>query len=521
MKHAVMHSNRKRHFLAGTVLLLSLTMLLAACSAGTVKKSASTRQHGNVASGGASGVFSVAQAAPINNLIPQPYNQSNMAWDKAIFNTLTGLGPKGTATPELATQWSWNSSYTVLTLNIRPDVRYQDGTLLTTTSIVNNLVWDGTPAHDASQGGLLTDATYTKTASTVTISLPNPEPQLLSALSFMPIMQLSSNLATDPIGTGPFEVHSFAANSELVLTRNSGYWDTKELPKVKEYVIRVFTDPQSAIVALESGQVDALAYPSLTEVSQLKSHGMKIVSEPAGGIYQIQVNVDSGPLENPDVRKALSLAFDRQEFSDLELKGLGSPTCEIWPNTSVAYDASLNNNCGYNLAKAKSLLVAAGYPNGFSTTLTESSDRTPTEASFTPIYQADLLKIGIKLSIDNVSPTVWQTEFLGASYPGLFLNFYGFENVSPSILFSVPPFNPQKNASNFRSASYSSLVSKAETTTNSRDSISDFQAIARYVENANFIIPIATRPYIYAVSHDVHGFAVNTVGMAVVSNVSV
>ena len=168
---------------------------------------------------------------------------------QAMYDTLLVATPEGTIEPWLATEWEYNDDNTVLTLTLRDDVTFSDGTELTADVVVENLqrFKDGT-SPDASYFANV-DTFEAVDASTVAITLSAPDPSMLNYLTRDAGLIASSeaiaagDLATNPIGSGPY-VYDAAASvpgTSYRYTANPDYWN----PDVQHYddlVINVLAD---------------------------------------------------------------------------------------------------------------------------------------------------------------------------------------------------------------------------------------------------------------------------------------
>jgi len=469
----------------------------------------------------ANGTFVVGQTAPINNLLPFPFQQPNATWDRALFDSLI-YWSNGQPAPELANRWKVSGGGTTYDFNIRPGVKFSDGHGLDSNSVVQMLKWASVPSHLVTGAGLLATATITRTGPySLRLVFPSPAPQLLSLLAVIPIVDLASPDIHAPAGTGPFLVKSFSPLSGLDLVRNPKYWSKKWFPKISEYSIKVFPDNTSLVAALHAGQIDAVAYPAFSQVPQLKKAGMTVVTSPQPpGNFMLRVNVTTGPLANVYVRQAFSMAFDRALFVKLESGGLSTATCSAYPPGSSVYTKAADAGCKFDLAAAKALLAKGGYPNGFSLTLNASSERQPELTAFAPIYKQDLAKIGVDLTIQDNTTNLWLTNSIQRNY-GVSADWYPWAVFDPALLFVSLTWWPQPNIQGFESATYGALVPAAQAETNSAKRLALYRQLNTYLEQQEFVIPVATRPYVFALSPKVHGFSIDPFGMASLSSVVV
>ena len=463
------------------------------------------------------GYFSLGQTSPLNNLIPHPFTSSVQAWEKALFDTLVTVDPE--PRPSLARSWEVSPDGRTYTFHLVPGVTFTNGAPLTAQVVVDNLTWAIDPVHRVSGAAVLkAGQAEAVDPATVRIVFPGPVPQLLSTIAVVPIMDMSSDLATHPIGTGPFQVAAFVPNDRLSLVRNENYWDKAHRPAMSTYEVRVYSDVSAATAALSSGQIQALAFPPFDQVASLRAQGNRIVSTDAPGNFMIRVNVSSGPLANQLVRRALSASIDREAFVRLTGAGATQANCSIYPPSSPAYTPELGQ-CRNDPARAKELFAKAGYPDGLQLSLDVSSVRQPEQTRFAQAWQQDLARIGVQLDLRNVSGTIFGTNVSSGRYE-MSADWVPWGNADPALLYITPTFTPGATSEKFTAPEYAQMVAAAQVELDPTVRQQAYREINRYLVDQAFVIPIATRPYLYAVRPDIGAFDVDPLGMVVATSVA-
>ena len=182
------------------------------------------------------------------------------------------------------------------------------------------------------------------------------------------------------VGTGPFIWEDFVKGSSSTYSRNPDYWekdpDGNQLPYIDGIRLLIIRDPSTQIAALRTGKVDLvnpwdkLAWhqrPSL-EATCPGIQFSRTLTPVAFAFFQRQ---DLPPLSDINVRKALSMAMDREEMIATTYGGYGDPFTFPAQPTWGCYTpldelpADVREHWEYHPEKAKELLTAAGYPNGF------------------------------------------------------------------------------------------------------------------------------------------------------------
>ena len=498
-----------RRLLVGTVGVLSLPLWLAATASAERQPSTGASQ------------LVVGISGPLAKLTPVGLEQTDMTYDRLIYEPLVLDGTKGSVLPNLAASWDVSSDGKTVTLHLQPGVTFTNGKPFDSSAVVAELEWAQNPKNPNSQDSKLTlagDTFSTSGSLTVAITTPTTEANsLLNSLVTLPMVDLSSNLVSDPIGTGPYVVSSFQPNVQMTATAYSHYWNKKNMPKIKTVKLVVFESAAAEVAALEAHAIDVLTYPPLNQVSGLKLSGYGVVSSPGTGNYVLwgSVKAKGSPFANQDFREALSWAFNRPLFSKLDTQGVAVPTCDMWASTSPTYVQNLPD-CGYSLSKAKSLVRASGYHNANITIYTMDT-KWPEVNDFLPIYKADLATIGVNLNIVDESPSLYSStegNIINHNAPGLALEFFGWGNVDQYFVADYPFYGYTFNLSSYYAPQYVSLVKQAINDTNPTTAAAKYKELALYVAKASFCIALATRPYVYVYNSQFKGVTVDYDGIA-------
>ena len=465
-------------------------------------------------------VFTVGQVAPINKLTPFPWSNSNRVWIRALFDPLVSIDPgaKGETTPKitgrLASSWDTSPDGRTYTFHIRHGARFNSGRRLDADAVIDMLKWASKPVNNVSSNELIASAKITEPDGyTVRMAFPQAVPQLLSTLALTPILDVSRpDVAVTPSGVGAYRVTGYASNSLVTLTRNDDYWDKSNKGRYDQVKVRVYLDNSSADAALSSGQIDALAFPSFIQLPELKKQGFHVTQTSPAGNFMLLVHSKSGPLANVDVRRAVSAALDRKAFAQVSGGKVAKPDCSMYPPGSVAYTEKLATSCSLDLKKAKALLERAGYGHGLSLTLNISSTFYPEEASFGPILKEDLAKIGVDLRLNDLwGPTCSRRWTSGTTTSPPTSTRRG--NVDPAQLFSSSKFATGENTEDYTDPTYAHMVAAAQGELDPAKRTALYRQLNSYMMDHAFVIPIATRPFVYVSRPEVKNLPVDPNGM--------
>jgi len=220
------------------------------------------------------------------------------------------------------------------------------------------------------------------------------------------------------------------------------------------------------VAQLEAGALDMALNPPLRELGRLKSDAtFQAISNPQSGrYYTVGWTTLTRPLDDKRVRQALNYALDRQRFVDTLLGGLGVAETLFWLPGSPAYEASKANYYAYDLDKAAALLRDAGATSFELEYLI--SPNFPELADFGQIYQADLAKIGVVLTIRQVDSAPFFDAINNRKYTGMYAITSARAQLQPgSMLVTGGATNPANNNSGFSSDAYTQLTNAAATET--------------------------------------------------------
>jgi peptide/nickel transport system substrate-binding protein len=249
--------------------------------------------------------------------------------------SLTQLGADGRPLPKLAESWWWGKDGRELNVNLRPGIKFHDGTPLTAAlaaTILGEAV--ARPSNRATYSSL----------PDVTNVRPQGERQLVFDLlqpsAFLPEdLELPLTHGSPTVGTGPFRVVT-SDQTGVVLERFSGYY--LGIPKIARVIVKPFDTLRTAWTSLLRGEVDMVTDVPPDAVEFISNDEVRVVSFGRRYQYLVAFNSRKPPFNSPIVRRALNTAIDRDALIQRALQGHGlASTGPLWPkhwayNTSIA-----------------------------------------------------------------------------------------------------------------------------------------------------------------------------------------
>jgi len=413
---------------------ITAVVALSACSAGT---------DGGSAAEGSGGTLTIGMTASNIPLLDTAMSGSEggEGWrfvGNQLYNGLTQWDLSDpdvvpTIIPALAESWEVSEDLTTWTFTLREGVTFHDGTPFDADAAVYNLgryVDQGDPqfypelraAASEPVAGLkgfskIDDMTIEITTVGPWANLPSD----LATLYFASPTALEE-LGNDgflkaPVGTGPFEFVELQEGESLTLASYDDYWAGEA--KVDNLVLRPIPDATARVAALRNGEVNWIEVPQPDDKEGLEAAGFTVELNSYDHIWSWLLDTQKEPFNDVRVRQALNYAIDRESLSENLLQGTAEPVAQFVPKANFAYDAA-NDVYNYDPEKAVELLTEAGYPDGFTITLSYptggSGNMLPTPMN--EALQADLAKVGIDVVLEPIEWAAMLQDYFVGNMPG-------------------------------------------------------------------------------------------------------
>jgi peptide/nickel transport system substrate-binding protein len=309
--------------------------MLAACSGATDTSGDGAGQDQPAQTGG--NIVFQFPTAPLD-LDPSTSQDNNVSmplWN-AWFEYLVRLDPAtGKFQPMLAEDWQISEDEKIYTFNLRSDVTFSDGSPMTADDVVFALNRDMEPKISLLHSLLdRIDKISAVNEHTVEIQLKNPWPHLLADLASptaaiypeQPLKDAGDKqfFTQQPVGSGPFVLSEVVPNSSYTVRRNAEYWGPR--PKLDQITFDVVTDDSARATAVRGGQADIAVAPPPNQLASLENDStVQVLAFPSARVELIVLNTTKPPFDDPKVRRAFSLALDREAIIESGLFGYAEP----------------------------------------------------------------------------------------------------------------------------------------------------------------------------------------------------
>ena len=378
----------------------------------------------------------------------------NAAFRKHIHEGLTHLNARNRPEPELAVSWE-KVADTTWRFRLRPNVTFQDGTPFTARDVIYSYcrvpnVPNSPGLYRPYTSGIR--AMRAPDALTLEIDTNGPAPFLADDLANVGIISAKAagapesftydggtcGIATWPatasfnsagpvaVGTGPYRLVSFHPNTDAVLERFDGYWGRR--PDHARVVMQVITAHGARTAALLSGSVDVIERPPAENLERLRADPAIALFEapPANIIYMsfdqalepspmVPGTEGKNPFKDVRVRRAVSMAINRDAIVSHILGGTGSPAYQMAAPTMVGHDAALAVE-RFDPEGARRLLAEAGYPKGFRLTLHTTTGRYQSDVEVAQAIAQMLARVGINTQVEAVPPAAYFANATNQKY---------------------------------------------------------------------------------------------------------
>lgn len=398
--------------------------------------------------------------------------------DNLLHCSLVDFDHKGEVVADLAKKWQWLNDKT-LQVELNQGVKFADGTSVTASDV--KATFDFFARKDlenkSPKAHTFSDVVKVEVAkdNKITFHLANPDSSFLPNLSIgiMPKKYGAQDkvmLSGDKIpGCGPFKLQKSTINS-LLLTRNDNYTLGTQ-SKLDELEIKIVKDQSTRFAKLQKGELDLLQNSvSFDKISDLekKYPGLRKVKTESLRTTYVGFNTKDPILKDPNVRKAISMAINRQALVDYIMQGNATPAATMLPPQGEYFNNKVKVQ-GLDLAGATKLLDQAGLkPNkkGVRFKLSYKTTTDQTRFAIARAVASDLKKVGIevkvvplewgrfRLDVEKGRIQLWGLSWVGFKTPDIYRYAFGSDSIPPN----------GANRGHFMNAELDKLLNLAKTT---------------------------------------------------------
>lgn len=317
---------------------------------------------------------------------------------------------------------------------------------------------------------------------TVKFTLAHPESPFLANIAMKFAVMLSAEYADmllaqnkpttmdhQPIGTGPFVFGQYDKDSRILFTAFEDHFG--HVPKIKRLIFSITPDPSVRLAKLQKGECHVMPFPNLADLERIKNDpNLKLMEQTGLNIGYIAFNMNKKPLDNVDVRKALTMAINKKDIIDAIYRGNAEAATNFIPPTMWGYNDQVEDFT-YDPEAAKELLKKAGYGDGFSINfwaMPVQRPYNPNAQKMAEMVQADWKKIGVDMKVVSYEWGEYLNRIRNGEHDIVTIGWTG-DNGDPdnffNVLMSCTAAKAGSNYSNWCSEEFDAILNEARQTT--------------------------------------------------------
>jgi len=245
----------------------------------------------------------------------------------------------------------------------------------------------------------------------VTIKSAEKMPALLNYLSdpYGCIIDIDAGIKDGiAVGTGAYKAVK-VTDTQIDLVKNENYWGAVK-PKIDKITVKSITDGDTLTMAMQNGELDAVQGLPYSSLQLFQNDDYKISQVETSRVYQAAFNFKTPALQDLNVRKAISMAIDKENFCKVLLNSNGAPAIGAFP-ANLTFGGDKVHTVAYDLDAAKKLLADSGWNDSDGDGYVDKDGKnlelnylTYTSRQELPLLaeaaQANLKKIGVKLNVN-------------------------------------------------------------------------------------------------------------------------
>ena len=348
-----------------------------------------------------------------------------------VLEPLTKINADGSVSPLLAESWEVSPDLKTTTFRLRRGVKFQNGEPYNAAAVKFSFDRAGNDkSTNKDKRTFAALSTQVVDEHTVVVINQDIEPDLLfllgQATAVIVEPKSAATNATQPVGTGPYQLGQWSRGASITLTAWPGYRAAANV-KIRRATFRFIPDPAAQVAALLAGDVDVFPRVTPRSLAQFKSNArFQVVVSGSRAKTILAMNHARKPLQDVRVRRAIAAAIDRRAVIEGAGDGLGVPIGSHYVPGAFGYIDTTGIN-PYDPDKARRLLAEAGVKTPLALTMTLPP--TPYARQGGEVIAAQLAQVGITARLQNVEWAQWLS------------GTYGSKNYDLTLISHVEPFD--------------------------------------------------------------------------------
>jgi ABC-type transport system substrate-binding protein len=383
----------------------------------------------------------VLEGSESNN--PRDYDPATThgSGDKRVFSGLVSFDPRLNLTADLAESWTISEDGLTYTFKLRQNAKFHDGRPVTAQDFIYS--WERAASPQLKSDTVLTylgdivgvhemaagradhiSGLKAIDEHTLQVTIDAPKPYFLLKLTYptgfvldQANVESGSDWYMHPNGTGPYKLVEWRTRERIVYQRNEDFY--LGAPSIPYVVEMLYTgDPQRLY---ESGQVDIT---SVYSVERFMDPTEPLHNELVTGVSlctgYVVFDTTKPPFDDVNVRKAFSLAFDRQQYMDVVMSGHALPAIGIYPPGLPGFNTGLEG-LPYDPAEARTLLQQSKYGTNLPPIVyTDGGYGSDINADVAALAQMWQQNLGVTVTIENIEPNFYYDVLYSGNHGQIF-----------------------------------------------------------------------------------------------------
>lgn len=398
-----------------------------------------------------------------------PHKAVNAGTSEVLFNLFEGLmkaSPDGGVIPAVASDYEMSADGKIYTFTLREGVMFHNGEQVTVDDVLYSLERcagsenDGVPLIPAFSN---VDHISAGDIGKIIVELKEPSLEFLNSMTAAIIPAGSGDkIAAEPVGTGPFKFLSYAPQESMTMERFDLYWGASA--HLDQVTFKIITNVNALVMGLKGGTLDMVIHLSNTVAPEVEG-SFTVLHDTMKLVQALYLNNRVKPFNDVRVRQAMYYALDVREINDFVCGGTGVPTgTSMYPAFTKYFIPELAETYQQDIGKAKELLTAAGYPDGFDMTIIVPGNYTQHVDAGLVIAQ-QLAAIGIHADVKEVTWETWVSEvYKGHDFESTVSGIAASDMTAREMLERYTTGH-SKNFIGFSDEEYDDVVARATETT--------------------------------------------------------
>jgi peptide/nickel transport system substrate-binding protein len=466
---------------------------------------------------------SIGLQSPVTSMDPHYHNLSpNNSLLLHVYEPLILRDANMKLRPGLAVSWRAVDDLT-WEFKLRRNVKFHDGSPFTAEDVVATYKRvPNVPNSPSSYATFTKPIVETRVVDPYTIIFKTAQPHVLlpsdlAAVYIVPkaVAEKAStedfNSGKAAIGTGPYKVAEFVHNSRIVLKANYGYWGGEE--PWDKITFKILSNSAARVAALLSGDVQMIETVPTSDIARISADkSFSVADKVSNRVIYVHLHqwneksaphvtakdgkpLDRNPFRDARVRKALSIAINREAIADRIMEKRAIPAGQLLADSFYGTSRKLKPP-KYDPEAAKKLLAEAGYPNGFALTIHGTNNRYINDDKIAQAIAQFYSRAGITAKVETMPSAVYFTRATAGEFGYMLLGWGTESGEQGSAMRSLlATRNPEKgmgvnNRGRYSNPVFDKQLTDALFTMDEKKREGMLQQAAETVMNDTGLIPI-------------------------------